>query len=148
MMEGKNCPFCMPQEDFNAYSVKVADLDVSTLRLSRDQTYRGYCTMIFNRRHTNGLEQLTEEEFTLFHGDLRRAANAIFKATSPDLMNYAALGNVVSHTHYHIIPRYEGDPRWRGPIWLTNMDDMIGKPLKTDAEYAALAADIRRGLAP
>ncbi len=49
--------------------------------------------------------------------DLRRAAQAIRLALKPDHMNYESLGNSGPHIHWHIIPRYQNDPRWGQPIW-------------------------------
>ena len=35
----------------------------------------------------------------------------------PKSLNVAALGNVVSQLHIHIVARFENDPTWPGPIW-------------------------------
>ena len=66
-------------------------------------------------------------------------------ATQHVLVNIASIGQVVPHLHWHIIPRYKDDPRWGGPIWTTNPDEMRIVHLK-DAEYEALAERIRSGL--
>jgi diadenosine tetraphosphate (Ap4A) HIT family hydrolase len=44
--------------------------------------------------------------------------------------------------HWHIIPRYRGDPRWGSPIWLTSLDDMIDTRLPA-AEQRALMEGLR-----
>lgn len=36
---------------------------------------------------------------------------------SPDRINVAALGNVVSQLHVHVIARFETDPAWPRPVW-------------------------------
>lgn len=36
---------------------------------------------------------------------------------SPDKLNIAALGNMVSQLHIHIIARYKNDEAWPNPIW-------------------------------
>jgi diadenosine tetraphosphate (Ap4A) HIT family hydrolase len=33
-------------------------------------------------------------------------------------MNYEMLGNQTPHLHWHLIPRYQGDPDAAHPIWL------------------------------
>lgn len=142
LIRGENCPVCAPRPDSNEYHDKVADLSVSTLYLVRNQTYRGYCVMIFNARHITGLEHLTQSEHDAFSADLRRAAQAIFKTVTPDLMNYATLGNVIPHLHYHIIPRYKNDPRWGAPIWESDLSTMQVTTLKT-AEFTQLRDDLR-----
>lgn len=40
--------------------------------------------------------------------------NALF---TPDKINTAAIGNVVSQLHIHIIGRYHNDPVWPAPVW-------------------------------
>ena len=35
----------------------------------------------------------------------------------PDKINLASLGNAVPHLHWHVIPRFRGDPHFPSPIW-------------------------------
>ena len=37
--------------------------------------------------------------------------------TEADKINIAALGNVVSQLHLHIVARHRSDPAWPAPIW-------------------------------
>lgn len=142
LMRGDGCPICAPRADSTEYHEKIADLSVSTLYLNRNQTYRGYGLLMFNPRHVTGLENLSENEHTAFMADLRRAAKAITATVRPDLMNYATLGNVIPHLHYHIIPRYRTDPRWGGPIWESDLSTMQATTLP-NAEFNRLRDDIR-----
>jgi diadenosine tetraphosphate (Ap4A) HIT family hydrolase len=57
-------------------------------------------------------------------------------------MNIASLGNVVPHLHWHIIPRYRGDPRWGDPIWPTDLATMPNVRLP-EPEFHALLKEIR-----
>ena len=34
-----------------------------------------------------------------------------------DKINVAALGNIVSQFHIHLIARHSGDAAWPGPVW-------------------------------
>jgi len=43
-----------------------------------------------------------------------RALQASF---APHKLNIAALGNVVSQLHVHVIARYEHDIAWPRPVW-------------------------------
>lgn len=45
-----------------------------------------------------------------------RVATALDKAFHPDKMNYVLLGNMLPHMRWHLIPRYETDSFWGGPI--------------------------------
>jgi len=79
--------------------------------LPPNQTNRGHCQLVFDARHVVGLETLSRDEFTAFMAEARQAARAIAGAFRPDLMNYASLGNVMPHLHWHLVPRYRTDPR-------------------------------------
>jgi len=62
-------------------------------------------------RATSSAWKLFRDEFTAFMAEARQAARAIAGAFRPDLMNYASLGNVMPHLHWHLVPRYRTDPR-------------------------------------
>ena len=83
--------------------------------------------LVFDRRHVVGLEQLSAEEFGAYMEDFRRAAKATAGVCQPDLMNYASLGNVVPHLHWHLVPRYRSDPRWGGPSYTTTEAEMLDR---------------------
>ncbi len=38
-------------------------------------------------------------------------------ALAPTKMNIATLGNMVPHLHWHVIARFDWDPRFPGPVW-------------------------------
>ena len=145
MAEGK-CPLCAPRADDTVFWLKIESLGVSTLYLDKNQTYRGHAQLVFDRRHVVGLENLAADEFDAFMADLRRAARAISAACQPDLMNYASLGNVVAHVHWHLVPRYQNDPRWGGPIYTTTLAEMP-RTLLAEDEYGKIARAIRGQLA-
>jgi diadenosine tetraphosphate (Ap4A) HIT family hydrolase len=146
LAKGADCPFCQPRTDDTAFWIKVGALRISTLYLDRNQTYRGHCLLVFDARHAVGLESLTFDEFTPFMADFHAAARAIAAACGPDLMNYASLGNVVPHLHWHLVPRYKRDPRWGGPVYTTTREEMRHTP-RTDAEYREVINAIRSQLA-
>lgn len=147
LMRGEGCPFCEDMADDNDHLHKVADLAVSTLWLEKDQRFRGYCILILNR-HAVELTDLGENEAAAFQADLVRAGRAIQAALRPDKMNYCLLGNTVPHLHWHITPRYVGDPRWNQPHW-ADWDRRHEVAVRLPAcQYAGLAAAIREQLQP
>lgn len=135
------CPLCQPRPDDSAQWIKVRKLSVSTLYLDRNQTYRGHCQLVYDTAHVAGIEKLPAAEFSLLMGDLHRAAAAICRAVRPDHMNYASLGNVVPHVHWHLVPRYQTDPRWGSPIYKTEASDMVVTRL-SESEYGSLVHDL------
>ena len=111
------CPLCAPRAANNEYRLEIASLTISTLYLFRDQRFRGYCLLVFDAWHATELAGLNDHEYATFMNDLRRALRAIQNALRPDHMNCESLGNSNPHLHWHIIPRYQNDPRWGQPIW-------------------------------
>jgi diadenosine tetraphosphate (Ap4A) HIT family hydrolase len=118
------CPFDFPRPSSNEHWDFIAQLSASSLYLSVNQTYRGYCLLVFDTRHVTRIDQLTPMEWSAYASDLRRAHDAVVRVTKPDHMNVELLGNVVSHLHWHLVPRRKTDERWGGPIWTTHQRDM------------------------
>jgi len=50
---------------------------------------------------------MTKKEMEEYFAVGKSTIDAIKEAFNPDLFNYATLGNVTSHLHTHIIPRYK-----------------------------------------
>lgn len=51
--------------------------------------------------------------------EITRASRLLQRAVQPHKLNVAALGNVVSQLHIHVIARYTGDAAWPRPVWGT-----------------------------
>jgi len=93
------------------------DCPLCGLYLFRDQRFRGYCLLFFDPYHATDLAQLPEREHDAFMLDLKQTGQALQRALHPDHMNYECLGNSGPHLHWHVIPRYQNDPRWGRPVW-------------------------------
>jgi diadenosine tetraphosphate (Ap4A) HIT family hydrolase len=129
-----------PRPASNDFWDLVAPLSASSLYLGKNQTYRGHCSLIFDLRHASRPDQLTAEEWTAYCADLFAAQRAVVTVTRPDHINVESLGNVVPHLHWHIIPRYVGDPRWGMPIWTTPLSAMPETNLEAHDREALLRA--------
>lgn len=145
LARGIDCPLDAPRPSSSNHWDFVAALSVSSLYLARNQTYRGHCQLIFDRRHVARPDQLSVEEWRELSEDLFKAQGAIVRTVRPDHLNVESLGNVVPHVHWHIVPRYRHDPRWGAPIWLTSLADMIETPLPA-GEREALIRELRTSL--
>lgn len=60
---------------------------------------------------------LSDEEMTRFWQESKQVSEALNKLYTPDKLNIAALGNVVSQLHVHHVARYKTDNAWPAPIW-------------------------------
>ena len=145
LVNGEGCVLCAPRPESNDHWDFIETLSASSLYLAKNQTYRGQCQLVFDRRHAARLDQLTEDEYAAFVGDLYLAQHAVAAVLRPDHMNVESLGNVVPHLHWHIIPRYLGDARWGMPIWTTPLSAMPDHRLG-EAERAGLIDSIRAAL--
>ncbi|MGH2670010.1 MAG: HIT family protein, partial [bacterium] len=120
---------------------KVQELPASIAILSPDQFYRGY-TLVVSRTHTTELFHLPDRESTQYLDDMLQVARAIATAFRPRKMNYELLGNTVAHLHWHLFPRYDGDPNPQRPIW----EHPHAPRMPTTEEYGETIAAIRRQL--
>jgi diadenosine tetraphosphate (Ap4A) HIT family hydrolase len=145
LARGIDCPFDAPRPGANEQWDLVAALSVSSLYLSKNQTYRGHCQLVFDSRHATRLDQLSGEEWRAFADDLFKAQAAVMRAVRPDHINIESLGNIVPHLHWHIVPRYKDDLRWGSPIWLTSLADMADTPL-LPGDRDALLLELRMTL--
>ena len=144
-VSGAACPLCAPRPASNDHWDLVETLSASSLYLARNQTYRGQCQLIFDRRHAARLDQLTPDEYEAFAATSLPPRTRSCGPCTPDHVNIESLGNVVPHLHWHIVPRYVGDARWGMPIWTTPLDAMPDHRLD-QADREALVAAIRRAL--
>ena len=145
LVAGAGCPLDAPRPPSNDYWDLVGQLSVSSLYLSKNQTYRGQCQLIFDSRHVARLDQLSRPEWNSLAGDLFTAQQAVTRVVKPDHVNIESLGNVVPHLHWHIIPRYVGDPMWGAPVWQVPLDSMPDR-LLPDEERAVLLAQLQKAL--
>ena len=136
----ENCLYCSKNKDLDSLMIKICDLDVSTVYLFKEQTYKGRCNVVF-KEHKSEITDLTEEEVAAFIKDIRKVAKAIQKAFDPDKINYGAFADTMKHLHFHVVPKYEG-----GPSWGKTFDMNPGKILLNDEEYSELITKINSSL--
>jgi diadenosine tetraphosphate (Ap4A) HIT family hydrolase len=134
------CFYCAKDQRLADLMIEIAPLEVSTLFLFREQTYRGRC-LVAHKAHTKEIFDLGAE-LPAFMRDLARAAQALDRAIKPDKINYGAFADKQCHLHFHLVPKVKDGPSWGG------MFEMMpaNKILLTDAEYADLVARIKAGL--
>lgn len=95
-------------------------------------------TLVVPRDHFADLSQTPDEVLAKVFPLVKRVANAAVRATSAQGYNVsvntgAAAGQVVFHTHIHVIPRFDGDglKHW-------------GKKEVSDADMARTAESMRK----
>src|SRR5258707_595743 len=89
LVRGDGCPLCAEigsGEAENTHGFVVADLQISQLRLSREQHVPGWCVLTC-RRHVREPHELAPEERGDFFTDLLRAGQALEQAYAADKIN-------------------------------------------------------------
>ncbi len=116
LLRGEDCPACAEiATGTTDEGFIVARLQLSQLRLMRNQFVPGYSVLVCTR-HVPEPHHLSPDEQTLFFQDLVRASRGLERAYAPVKMNINLLGNLVPHLHAHLLPRYYGDPAPGRPI--------------------------------
>ena len=85
----------------------IKDFEHWRVYLHEQQNYLGRVYLWAKRENIVDFFEMTEEERKEYFAVGKSTRDAIKKAFNPDLFNYATLGNVTSHLHTHIIPRYQ-----------------------------------------
>lgn len=136
-----DCQYCRKDQRLDDLMIEIAPMQVSTLYLFKEQTYRGRCVVAY-RYHINELFELSDAERDRFMQDVARAAKAIQDAFNPAKINYGAYSDKLPHLHFHLVPKYRDGPSWGAPF--TMMPEP--KQLLGSADYAGLIAAIKAKL--
>ena len=78
--------------------------------------YPGFCRVILNR-HAREMADLQPQERDALMGVVFAVEAAVRETLGAHKMNLASLGNMTPHVHWHVVPRFEDDRHFPGPIW-------------------------------
>lgn len=99
-------------------TVPVIELALCEVRLMDDANHPWLVLVprVANAIEMIDLDAMQRTQLTAEIDAVCRALKALFK---PDKLNVAALGNMVSQLHVHVIARYIDDIAWPRPVWGT-----------------------------
>ena len=63
------------------------------------------------------LHQLEAADYASVMFTIRQISEFVEKQFTPDKTNVAAIGNIVSQLHIHVVARYKTDPAWPSVVW-------------------------------
>ena len=106
--------------------------------LVNDPALPGFCRVIWNR-HIAEMTDLTHGEREHLMSLVFVVEEAIRHVMRPDKVNIAALGNMVPHIHWHVIPRYQDDAFFPGSAWSQRVQEL---PLSKLAERRQLVSQL------
>ena len=69
------------------------------------------------RDHAAEFSDLDAADRVLCMEAVVRVEQCLRDALAPTKLNIAALGNMVAHLHWHVIARFDWDPRFPGSVW-------------------------------
>ena len=63
------------------------------------------------------MTDLKPEERSVLMKTVCQVETALREVMQPEKINLAALGNMVPHLHWHLIPRFTDDAHYSSPVW-------------------------------
>ena len=81
-----------------------------------DPVYPGTTRVVLNR-HAAEMTDLGEADQQRLMRATLCVERVMRDTLGPDKVNLAALGNMVAHLHWHVIPRWKDDPHFPQAIW-------------------------------
>ena len=121
-----------------ADTVAGASLPLCELLIMKDENYPWF-VLVPRQPNLREAYELSAEDQQQLTREVNGFAKFLQQAVGAEKMNVAALGNMVSQLHVHVIARSSADPAWPAPVWGKHP----AKPLsdETLAQRLALARD-------
>ncbi|KAK8694156.1 hypothetical protein V6N13_071713 [Hibiscus sabdariffa] len=134
-----DCVFCLIIRG-QSPAFKLYEDDTCLCILDTRPLSRGH-SLIIPKSHFSSLDVTPPSVVAVMCSKVPFLGNAIMKATGSDSFNLlvnngAAAGQVIFHTHIHIIPRKADDCLWTS-------ESLHRRPLKIDSETSGLANRVR-----
>lgn len=125
------------------YPGLITEFRHSFFVLGDHQFFSGY-SMVILKDHVRDMMDLPGKlQLELFQ-EVMFASRAIQDEFKPWKLNYASLGNQVPHVHWHIFPRYEGDPDLMQHPWLHGPE--FSRHILAEEQTRERAARVRQRL--
>jgi diadenosine tetraphosphate (Ap4A) HIT family hydrolase len=94
----------------------IGDLPLCRVLLNRDANYP-WLLLVPRRAGLVEVIDLEPAGQTQLMGEVAAVSHALKALTGCDKINIAAIGNVVSQLHVHVIARFRNDAAWPRPVW-------------------------------
>jgi diadenosine tetraphosphate (Ap4A) HIT family hydrolase len=115
--------------------------------LVNDPDLPGFCRVIWNH-HVVEMTDLSYGEREHLMSLVFAVEEAVRQVMHPDKMNVAALGNMVPHIHWHVIPRFKDDVFFPGSVWSQRVQELSANVLDARKQLSkALPAAIKASIA-
>ena len=134
-----NCPLCFPSGE----KVLLKN-DLFRIIQVNDVDYPGYFRVIAND-HVKEMSELSSEAQMRIISALSKIEELVLENMRPIKVNWAQLGNMVPHMHWHLIARFEDDATFPDSIWSPKRRQTATDVLVARKELADVCADLIKG---
>lgn len=108
-------PFVL-NEQIKADTWPVYPLPLCQVLLSRNAAWP-WLILVPRRSGLVEIIDLSPSDQEQLWREIDLSARLLKELATPDKLNIANLGNIVSQLHIHLVGRSVGDPAWPAPIW-------------------------------
>lgn len=109
-----------------------------------EKDHPGFLRVVW-REHVAEMTSLPASDREYFMRVVFATEAAMRELLNPHKVNVASLGNVVPHLHWHVIPRFTGDPHFPNPVWGQRLRE---GPVPVPQDYRAQITARLRTLLP
>lgn len=134
------CLYCERNQVQKDLMIEICDLEVSTVFLFKEQTYKGRCVVTY-KKHDVELYELDDKELLAFMKDVNKVASAMKKLFGADKINYGAYSDKLPHLHIHLVPKYKDGTDFGGTFVMNPQQVYLSEP-----EYETMIKEIKKEL--
>ena len=117
-------------------TLAVCDLPLSTVRLMNDCRFP-WLILVPRRANAVEINDLEPADRLRLWDEVTTVSRTLEAIALPKKLNVAAIGNIVSQLHVHIVARRENDVAWPRPVWGVGVAEAY-LPSLADALIASL----------
>lgn len=107
-------------------TIFIKDLKLSKLLLMNNKLYP-WLILVPKKHNITEIIDLTSSEQQTLLNEINQISTLLQKIYNPDKLNIAALGNMVSQLHIHLIARYKNDATFPKPVWIDNRKEFYSE---------------------
>jgi len=134
------CLYCERNQVQKDLMMEICDLDVSTVFLFKEQTYKGRCVVAY-KKHDVELYELDDKELLAFMKDVNKVASVMKKLFNAAKINYGAYSDKLPHLHIHLVPKYIDGTDFGGVFVMNPQQTYL-----SESEYEPMINDIKNEL--
>lgn len=134
------CLYCERNQVQKDLMIEICDLEVSTVFLFKEQTYKGRCVVAY-KKHDVELYELDDKELLAFMKDVNKVASTLKKLYNAEKINYGAYSDKLPHLHMHLVPKYMDGTDFGGVFVMNPQQNYL-----SESEYETMVNDIKKEL--